>query len=334
MKLFAPLSFNAVSSRTPARTPRERGRGREMQLFLSTVMLFGLAIFSAAAGTNAIAPVTPRDFYNAGTELLAAKKFAGAEQMFESALAAQDARVQPPALYNLGHARFADGAERLKQGPDAQKTTAQGNAALAAGGNAIRSMESALAENNLQKMIAAYVEGRGARRQLREAEKAVQAALKIFGYTLRQWQGAADDFKSTAELNAADTNASHNAAIVERDIARLVDSLQAMQQMAGPMGDQEQQLDQLLGKLKGKIPASDAPPGDKGFDDDENLQPESLAGRKENAPHEGGEIRIPISPDQAGKILDGISLDGARRLPMNLSDQQGPPPGPKNGQTW
>jgi hypothetical protein len=53
--------------------------------------------------------------------------------MFESALAAQDERVQPPALYNLGHTRFGEDMELLKKGPDAQKVSALGNAALAAG---------------------------------------------------------------------------------------------------------------------------------------------------------------------------------------------------------
>ena len=68
----------------------------------------------AAGQTNAapaIAPptasATARDFYNAGTRLLAAKKFADAEKMFQAALAAQDERVQPAAMYNVGHARFA-----------------------------------------------------------------------------------------------------------------------------------------------------------------------------------------------------------------------------------
>ncbi len=278
-------------------------------------------------------PVTARDFYNAGTALLAAKKFAGAEQMFESALAAQDERVQSPALYNLGHARFADGLERLKQGPDAQRAAAQGDAALAAGAHAIPSLEAALTETNLSRMVAAYLEGRGARRQLREAEKAVQTALETFGYTLRQWQGAVEDFKSAAELNPADANAARNAQLVERAIARLVDSLQTMQQMAGQMGGQKQQLDQLLGKLRGRIPAADAPPGDRGFDDDENPQPESLAGQRETAPREGGrERRVPLSPDVARQILDGLSVDGARRLPM--SDQPGPPPGSRIGRNW
>ena len=41
--------------------------------------------------------------------------------------------MRPAALYNLGHARFDDGAELLKKGPDAQKTAARGQAALALG---------------------------------------------------------------------------------------------------------------------------------------------------------------------------------------------------------
>ena len=110
----------------------------------------------AVDGTNAAVPVTARDFYNAGTRLLAGKKYADAEKMFESALAAQDERVQPAALYNLGHTRFDEGVELLKKGPDAQKVAARGNAALAAGEQALRSGQSALAENDLAKMIAAY----------------------------------------------------------------------------------------------------------------------------------------------------------------------------------
>ena len=89
----------------------------------------------------------------------------------KSALAAQDERVQPPALYNLGHTRFAEGVELLKKGPDAQKVSAQGSAALAAGEQAMRQAESALAENNLDKMIAAYLEGRGARHEFARGGK-------------------------------------------------------------------------------------------------------------------------------------------------------------------
>ncbi len=289
----------------------------------------------AAVDTNAPPPVTARDFYNAGTELLAAKKYADAERMFQSSLAQQDEPIQPPALYNLGQTRFAEGIELLKKGPDAQRTLAQAKMATDAGANAIHSAESALASSELSKMIAAYIEGRGARHELRAAEKVLTAAMETFGKTLSAWQRAADDFKSAAELNPADTNAAHNAEIVEEEIAKLVDTLQKLQQMAGAIGGQKQQLGQLLSKLKGRIPAPFAPPGGQGDDDEDDdggVQPGSLQGKEEHAAREGEQMQIPLSPDQAGKILDGISLDGTRRLPM--TDQQGAKPAEKNGRNW
>jgi Ca-activated chloride channel family protein len=304
-------------------------------LLIPMLLLLGQPA-QASPETNFPAPVTARDFYNAGARLLAAKNFADAEKMFQSALAAQDESVQPPALYNLGHTRFGEGVELLKKGPDAQKVSVQGTAAMAAGENAVRSAESALAENNLDRMISSYLKGRGARHELRAAEKAVAAAMETYGKTLQKWQRAADDFKSAAELNPADTNAVRNAEIVERGIARLVDSLQKMQAMMGALGKQKQDLGKLLGKLKGQIPAPNAPPGPAGEDGDDDdgqgVQPDSLAGQKENAAREGDQMPAQLSPDQAGQILDGLSLDGGRRLSM--SDQQGTPPGDRKGRNW
>ena len=254
--------------------------------------------------------------------------------MFLSALATQDEPVQPAAIYNLGHVRFGDGLELLKKGPDAQKVSAQGAAALAGGEQAIRRSESALAENNLDKMIAAYIAGRGARHDLREAEKAVQADLETYGKTLQKWQRAADDFRGAAELNPTDTNATRNAEIVERGIAKLVDSVRKMQEMMGMMGKKKQDLGKMLSKLKGMIPAPNAPPGAAGEDDEdeEGKQPESLAGQKENAARQGDQLQIPLSSDRAGQILDGLSLDGTRRLEM--SDKEGKAPKEKKGRNW
>jgi tetratricopeptide (TPR) repeat protein len=305
--------------------------GRGIALALALVLRFPNL---AWAETNAIAPGNAREFYNAGTELLAAKKFAEAEKMFQAALATQDESVQPAALYNVGHTRFEAGLERLKQGPGAQKVAARGGTALAAGEHAIHQSESALTENDLDKMIAAYVEGRGARHDLREAEKAVSAAMETYGRTLEQWQRAAEDFKGVNELNRADTNAAHNANIVDRGIAKLVDSLRKMQALMGMMGQQRQDLGKLLSKLKGQIPAPNAPPGMTGDDEDEDegLKPESLAGQKENAGREGDQMKIPLSPDQANELLNGLSLDGTRRLEM--SDKEGAPPKDRTGRNW
>ena len=286
----------------------------------------------AGSETNAVAPVTARDFYNAGTRFLATNKFADAEKMFESALAAQDERLQPAALYNLGHARFDLGADLLKKGPDAQKVAAQGSAVLAAGAEAIGAAQSALDQNDLSKLIAAYLAGRGVRHDLRDAEKAVQAAMETYGSTLRHWRRAADDFKSAAELNPADTNAARNAEIVEQGIAKLVDNLHKMQQMAAALASQHQQMNDVLSRLKGRIPKENMPPGAPGDDDDEDMQPGLLAGQKENPSREGDQTQPQLSPDEAGQILDGLSLDGTRRLEM--SDKEGRTPADRKGRNW
>jgi len=305
-----------------------------MKSFLLALAL--AAGFPACAGdtTNSIEPVTARDFYNAGAKLLTNRKFDDAEKMFQSALTTQDESVQPKALYNLGHARFAQGMEFLKKGPDMQNVAAQGNRALADGERALASGESALAEKELSKMIGAYLDGRGARHELRAAEKAVRAAMGVYGKTLTKWQRAADDFKGAAELNPADTNATRNAEITQQYIAKLVDSLRQMQQMAGKIGSQKDQLGKMLSKLKGQIPGLNAPPGAAGDDEDDEdgVQPDSLAGQKEGAGREGDQMQIPLSPDQAGQILDGMSLDGGRRLPM--SDKAGAKPKDKTGRNW
>lgn len=278
--------------------------------------------------------VSARDFYNAGTQLLAARKFSEAETLLDSALAAQEDDVQSPAMYNLGLTRFGEGVDFLQKGPDASRATARGEAALQAGDHAIVRAETALAGNDLDEMVGAYLEGRGARHELHEAEKAVQAAMETYGKTLQKWQRADDDFKGASELNPADTNATQNAAAVERAIAKLIDSLRKMQGMMGQMDQKRQQLGQDLGKLKGRIPAPDAPPGaaGEGDDDDNGTTPGDLTGQKEGAAREGDQMEMQLSPEQAGQILDGLSLDASRRLSM--SDQQGAAPKDRKGRNW
>jgi tetratricopeptide (TPR) repeat protein len=281
----------------------------------------------------AVQPVNARDFYNAGTELLAAKKFTEAEQMYLSALTAQDERVQPPALYNLGQARFADGLAALKKGPSAQSTDAQGSAADAEAGSAIQQGQAALAENDMSKLIAAYMAGRGARRDVRLAEEAIRQAMQTYGETLRKWQQADDDFKSAAELNPTDANAARNAKIVEQYIARLVDTLRQMQMMGGKLGDKHKKLNELLRQIGGRIPKPNMPPGapgDKDQDQDGEIRPEDLRGLEETPNRTDNPIGAALSRDEAAQILNGIPLDTAQRLIMNEH-----PAGPHaSGRNW
>lgn len=272
------------------------------------------------------APVTARGFYNAGAQQLAAGKLTEAEAMLQGAVRRQDEQVQPLALYNLGHVRFELGLEEFKKAPPAKPTRDRGERATATGLGAIQSAEEALASNNVQQMVGAYMRGKGARKELRAAYDAVRRALELHGKTLEKWRRSLGDFRSTAELNPADTNALRNAEIVERAIAELVDSVRQSQMAALQCAGNAAKLGELLSQLKGKIPADQMPPGAKGDgdpDEDGEGEPqlEELAGMKEGESKSGREMDVSLSPDEAGNLLDGFKLGGNRRLPMGKGDK-------------
>lgn len=280
-------------------------------------------------------PQSACDLFNAGTRALRAKKFPDAEKWLKSALMTQDEKLQPAALYNLGHVRFEDGMEALKKGPSASDAMRRGKAVSAVADQVLQQGRTAVGENNLERMIASYQNGRGLRKELREAQEALHKAMEVYGNTLRKWQRAADDFHGAAELNPADTNAQRNAQrnaeIVEQHIAKLVDSLQEMQQMDGMLGGQRQQLQDLLSDLKGRIPKENAPPGGEGEDEEEPDQG-SMQGQKEGASRDGNQREMPLSPEAAGQLLDSLAPNGNRRLPM--TDQKTSQPKDKKGRTW
>jgi hypothetical protein len=208
---------------------------------------------------------------------------------------------------------------------------AQGKTAAALAEQVLAFGQTSLAENSLEKMIAAYQAGRGMRKELKAAREAVGKALEVYGGTLRKWRLAADDFKSAAELNPADTNAQRNAEIVEQHIAKLVDSLREMQEMDGKLAGLRQQLQNLLSELKGRIPKENAPPGAEGDEEDEPDMG-SMPDQMEQPPKDGRELETAISPEMAGQLLDSLAPSGTRRLPM--SDQKTSQPNEKKGRTW
>ncbi|HTQ52373.1 MAG TPA: hypothetical protein VMJ12_16830 [Candidatus Acidoferrales bacterium] len=315
-------------------------------LRMTLLALAGMAAASAArastdATTNAGPALPPppgprataREFYNAGTQRLLAAKFDDAETLLESSLARQDERLQPEALYNLGHVRFAQGSDLLKKSPDGTTTIQHGRASVVEADEAIQKAAAALTDTNLQQMVDAYLAGRGARRDLTAATKAVQRAMEKYGQVLVKWRRSLSDFQSAAELDPADTNATHNAGTVEQAIARLVDKIQEMQQLAAGLGGKKSELDKILKQLKGKIPAEDMPPGapgnqqeDEDGDDGKRPSPESLAGQQERDTGGGGQVMgLRISAEQAGQLMNSLQ-PGNKQLPMG----QGQPGQPQN----
>jgi hypothetical protein len=294
-------------------------------LRISPLLLALLAAPVLGAVPEPAPPTTPREFYDAGTRQLRAGKLREAEASLQTALESQSPRLQPPALYNLGLVRFGQGVVEYKKGPAAKPTAARARASAQQAEAALRQAENALAGNDIQEMVAAYLRGRGARRELKAATQAVRRALQVYGATLAKWQRASGDFKSAAELNSADSDARSNSEVVDRCIAKLVDSLHELQQNANGIGDKNQQLAEALKKLKGRIPAPDMPPGAAGDDDEDEEQPLGpKPGQEENPAKDGKEMTL--SPEQAGWILDAYRLDSERRLPM----VQGSPADPKD----
>ena len=279
-----------------------------------------------ATSTNIVsapAPSTPREYFNAGTQQLRAGKFREAEAFLESALSSQKDELQYPSLYNLGHVRFDQGAEELKKKGPAGPTVAQGKAAGQAADGAIRAADAALASNEVDKMVAAYMNGRGVKKELKAATTAVEQALKVYRGTLSKWERASGDFKGAVEIKTSDADAEHNAEVVDRCIAKLVDSLKQMQQCASGMSDKGRELGDKLQKLKGRIPAPNMPPGAAGDDDEEEDMPfGQKPNQKEGSTKEGQQMNM--TPEQAGWLLDGFKLDSERRLPMG-QNQTGQP---------
>jgi tetratricopeptide (TPR) repeat protein len=287
---------------------------------------------SAAPGPEpADLPSNPREFYNVGTRELRQGKLREAEASLQTALASQDDRLQAPALYNLGHVRFGLGIEELKKGPSSKPASQRGQSAANLAGDAVRDANDALAGDDVQKMVASYLNGRGARKELKAALQAVRTAMKTQGNALEKWQRSSGDFKSTLELNPKDSEAQQNADTVDRYIARLVDSIREMQQLAAAMGNKGDELKEKLKQLKGRIPAPDAPPGAAGDDDDDDDTPQGQKeGQKEGATKEGQEMTL--SPEQAGWLLNGFKLDSEHRLPM--SQENSAQPRDRSGRTW
>ena len=312
----------------PGRARRARQAGVETTANAITCLLltFSVAGFAADApppGLEPIAPSSPREFFNAGTQKLREQKLREAEAFLESVLASQREHLQSPALYNLGHVRFGQGTNELKKGPAAGPTLDRGHKAAEQTDEAIRSAEEALGGNDLQKLVGSYLRGRGTRKELNSAIKAVRQALETHSSALKKWQRASGDFKSAVELNPGDAEAQQNADTMDRLIAKLVDSLNQLQQSAAMLGDKKRDLGDKMKQLRGRIPEPDMPPGAAGDEEEEEDMPQGPKEGDKEGPAKEGE-QMSISPEQAGWLLESFKLDSDRRLPMGQKDTADP----------
>lgn len=256
-----------------------------------------------------------------------------AEGFFQSALTLQDERYQAPTLHNLGHVRYEQGAEELKKSPESHAAMQRAEAALERGDAAAGRIKEVLPGNDLQSLVGAYLNGRGARRELREATDLVRRALEAHGATLLKWQRALGDFKSALELNPDDADAQRNIAIIEAAIAKLLDKMRQLAQLAQMMGQLRADLGKLMSQMLGKIPAANAPPGSDGEEDEDDAQRPNGPRQGEEGRGREGEQRQKLSREEAGWLLDSFKLGGERRLPMGPGGGD-PKPKDSKGKNW
>ncbi len=306
-------------------------RAYKIVLMVAGLAIAGCVFGAASEGERADSPLK---LYNDGTQKLTEGKLQEAEACLQGAIASQNEKIQPPALYNLGEVRFRQGAEDLKKGPQSQDTAATARRAFDSAGNAIRAADEALAGEDLQALVAAYMQGKGARKELKAATAAVKKAMETYGGVLAKWQRAAGDFKSSHELFPADEDAKKNGEVVDRYIAKLVDQQQLMMQAMAGLAKQKDDLGKKMAELKKRMPNGSGPKltgkGDDDDDDEDKQPPGPKDGEEEPGPKDGKEMQL--SREEAARLLDMLKLDGNRKLPMGTNELGKPKD--RKGRDW
>jgi len=273
-----------------------------------------------------------RGLYNEGTQKLQNGKLREAELVLQTAVAKNEDAIQPVALYNLAHVRFQQGAAVLKESPDGPATQKRGNNANLTTEAALHAADEALAGYDLDAIIAAYMNGRGVRKELKEAMKAVKKALESHGAVIARWQRASGDFKSAHELQVSYQDAMFNAEVVDQHLAKLIDQQEIMMMCMKCMGDSKQELKEKMDKLKELLPESlkQQCEGDDEEDEDAEQPKEPKEGQKEADPRDGRELWL--TPEEAARLLEAMKLDGNRKLPMGFEESLKPKE--RGGRVW
>lgn len=296
-----------------------------------SLLLIGL---SMAAASPSGAEVSPRDSYNQGTQALNKGYLRESESYLLRATGSQVESVQPPALYNLGHVRFRQGKELLKGETERQPLVDRALSANEEASDALGNVNRALKKDDLMTTLEAYMNGRGARKQLRLANEDVQRALDLYGAVLVRWRRSVGDFRSSDELLAS-VDARDNAAIVQRHIEELLKHMKELQKQKEDMAAMRAELKQKLAELRKKIPDGMFQPGEGEPDEDDEEEekgkkPEPDSGWQDRGGPEGD--KRGITPEIAQQILEALGLTGDRKLPLGGEEQSRPRD--RKGKDW
>ena len=299
--------------------------------------VLGVAVSTAAS----VREPTPRDLYNQGAQSLEKGYLREAESCLLRATGSNVAKLQPPALYDLGHVRFQLGNELLKGEQPRQPMIDHAENAHDDGQDAIREADRALKEDELNHIIGAYNAGRGVRKQLRLANEEVMRALDLYGAVIVRWKRSVGDFRSAVELRTDDRDAAFNADVVQRHIDELQKHMKELAEKKEELGKTRGDLKKKLAELRKKIPDGRMQPGQGEDDEDDEDEPKDPqkpdSGFKDEQKPEGE--KRGITPEMAQQILEALGLKGDRKLPIGPDGKipggdEKTPPKNRKGKDW
>ena len=273
------------------------------------------AILMLAASPTLAITQGAREFYNEGVSRLGKGELRDAEMSLRRAAGAEVESVQPLALYNLGHVRFRQGEETMKGEGNRQQLLDSSAAATAVAEEAIRNSTRALESDELQEIIAAYMDARAARKELRFSRDETSRTLGLIGSALERWRRSVGDFHSALELDAANSDANVNAEFVERKIEELLKFKKQVEQQSEQVAEEREKIKEAMKKMRGKIPKEMQRESDEEENDDDEEKGE------EPKPGEKQQQRIgsdrEVSPDMARWLKETM-----KRRTMSLGTKQ------------
>jgi tetratricopeptide (TPR) repeat protein len=256
-----------------------------------------------------------RELYNEGVGKLAKGELREAEGALRRSAAANVDSVQPLALYNLGHVRFRQGEDTLKGEGKREQLIDSSAAACAVAEEAIRNGGRALESDELKEIIAAYMDARAARKDLRFSRDETSRTLGLIGAALERWRRSVGDFHSALEMDASNGDAKANADFVERKIEELLKFKKQLEEQKEQVADEREKVKEMMKKMRGKIPKDMQRESDDEEDDDEDEK------KDEPKPGEKQQQRVgsdrEVSPDMARWLKETM-----KRRTMSLGTKQ------------
>ncbi|WP_309383019.1 VWA domain-containing protein [Cerasicoccus frondis] len=235
-------------------------------------------------------PLNAQAAFNLGNSLQSLGQIEAAQAAYGKALATTDFELQADAFYNLGSLRYAAAKEKLggtdlptivQQGEEANRQTEiaiqQGNQVLreaqVLNDNSLSSEEKNSALQSIQQKAMQALQFAEQAKALRDetataAKEAQSAATPIS----KAWEQAANDFKSSLELNPAGEDAAYNYNYVSKqteDLKRDLHDLKRVNQRIENK-DTQAEMERVIEELRKLVPEQDQQNQDQQNQDQQN----------------------------------------------------------------